>query len=155
MSLVVMRKVDMSDYTNILVAIDFDAEHESVVRRALSIAKSPQDVSLVYVSLPSVYIQPYLYGMPEYPLDDTDLMAVANKRLQKVAVKFGIAEEKTYVKSGVVADEIQSVANDNDVDLIVIGTHGRSGIKLLLGATANSVLHGVKQDVLAVRMSED
>jgi universal stress protein A len=44
------------------------------------------------------------------------------------------------------------MANEKNIDLIVIGTHGRSGIKLLLGSTANSVLHGVKQDVLAVRV---
>ncbi len=145
----------MNSYRKILVAIDFDAEHENVIKRALSIAKSPEDISLIYVSLPSIYIQPYLYGMPEYPLDDTDLLEVANERLQKVAKEFGISKENAYVKSGVVADEIHNLANENHVDLIVIGTHGRSGIKLLLGSTANSVLHGVKQDVLAVRMNEN
>jgi universal stress protein A len=56
------------------------------------------------------------------------------------------------VENGVPADEIKEMANKKSIDLIVIGTHGRSGIKLLLGSTANAVLHGVKQDVLAVRV---
>jgi universal stress protein A len=34
----------------------------------------------------------------------------------------------------------------------VIGTHGQSGISLLLGSTASSVLHGSGCDVLAVRI---
>jgi len=56
------------------------------------------------------------------------------------------------LKAGDPSDEIQNFANEIHADLIVIVTHGRSGIKLLLGSTANAVLHGVKQDVLAVHM---
>ena len=37
-------------------------------------------------------------------------------------------------------------------DLIVVGSHGRHGIALLLGSTANGVLHGAPCDVLAVRV---
>jgi len=38
------------------------------------------------------------------------------------------------------------------MDLIVLGTHGQKGVQLLLGTTANSVLHGSNCDVLAVRI---
>ena len=38
------------------------------------------------------------------------------------------------------------------LDLIVIGSHGRHGLALLLGSTANSVLHHARCDVLAVRL---
>jgi universal stress protein A len=47
------------------------------------------------------------------------------------------------------------MADESNADLIVLGTHGRSGIRLLLGSTANAVLHGAKQDVLAVRIHND
>jgi universal stress protein A len=40
------------------------------------------------------------------------------------------------------------------IDLIVMGTHGQSGLKLLLGSTANSVLHGAGCDILAVRVGD-
>jgi universal stress protein A len=79
-------------------------------------------------------------------------MSLAHKKLSDIATEFGITEHNVFVKIGVAADEIREMANEKNIDLIVIGTHGRSGIKLLLGSTANSVLHGVKQDVLAVRI---
>jgi len=145
----------MSNYKKILVAIDFDAEYEKVVQKALEVAESPENLSLVYVILPSVYIQPYLYGMPTDLISDTDRIANGTKRLSDIASKFGIPAENAHVKCGDVAGEIHDFADENDIDLIVLGTHGRSGIKLLLGSTANAVLHGVQQDVLAVRMHDE
>jgi universal stress protein A len=144
----------MSIYKKILVAIDYDAEYEHIIEKALSIADSPEDVGLVYITLPSYYVQPYLYGMPDTSYNDVDWTKNAKTKLSEIATKFGIAQDNVHVKSGLIADEIHQIANESHVDLIVIGTHGRSGIKLLLGSTANAVLHGVKQDVLAVRLYE-
>jgi universal stress protein A len=50
------------------------------------------------------------------------------------------------------AVEIRELAASLGVDLIVIGTHGKHGLGLLLGSTANAVLHGVPCDVLAVKI---
>jgi universal stress protein A len=63
-----------------------------------------------------------------------------------------VPEARQFTPIGHAATEIQRVARDLDADLIVIGTHGRHGLGLLLGSTANGVLHGVKRDVLAVRV---
>jgi universal stress protein A len=38
---------------------------------------------------------------------------------------------------------------------VVVGSHGRHGLALLLGSTANGVLHGSPTDVLAVRVGSD
>jgi universal stress protein A len=40
------------------------------------------------------------------------------------------------------------------MDLVVVGSHGRHGLSLLLGSTANGVLHGAGCDVLAVRVGK-
>jgi len=50
--------------------------------------------------------------------------------------------------------EIVRVASEKDIDLIVIGTHGRHGIGLLLGSTATGVIHHAHCDVLTVRLKE-
>ncbi|MFT7416177.1 MAG: universal stress protein A [Glaciecola sp.] len=145
---------NMSNYKKILVAIDINADYESVIQKALTICQSVDDLSLAYIPLSSVYIQPYLYGADYSQIDDSDRMARAQKKLDEIAHKFVIKKNNVYLKAGDPADEIQNFANEIHADLIVIGTHGRSGIKLLLGSTANAVLHGVKQDVLAVRVHD-
>lgn len=144
----------MSNYKNILVAIDINADYESVIKKALSVAKTPDVISLAYIPLSSVYIQPYLYGAEYSIVEDSDRLARAKEKLDEIAIKFGIKPQRVYLKAGDAADEIKQIANEKHADLIVIGTHGRSGFKLLLGSTANGVLHGVMQDVLAVRIHE-
>jgi len=145
----------MSIYKKILVAIDFNAEYENVVQRAISVCRSLEDVSLVYVSTPVIYIQPLLYGNEYNAMTDAEVVVQSREKLGGIAAKFGINKENIHVRTGDVSDEIKTLANDSRADLIVIGTHGRSGIKVLLGSKANAVLHGVKQDVLAVRMHDD
>jgi universal stress protein A len=145
----------MNNYDNILVAIDINAHYKSIIRKALAICKCSEDVSLIYVLLPTTYIQPYLYGMEYNTIDDSDRMALAREKMRGVAIEFGIPQEQIFVRLGAIDDGIKEVARENIILLIVIGTHGRSGIKLLLGSTANSVLHGAKQDVLAIRMHDD
>jgi len=42
----------------------------------------------------------------------------------------------------------------HNTDLVIVGSHGRHGVRLLLGSTANAVLHGAECDVLAVRVQD-
>jgi universal stress protein A len=50
---------------------------------------------------------------------------------------------------------MRRMAKEEDVDLIIVGSHGRHGLALIFGSTSNSVLHGAPCDVLAVRIAED
>lgn len=144
----------MNNYINVLVAIDITAHYENIIHKAIAICQSPEDITLIYTSIPSTYIQPYLYGMEYNAVSDSDRMVLARKKLADIAMEFGLNNQNIIVKLGIAADEIKKVAVDKSVDLIVIGTHGRSGVKLLLGSTANAVLHGAKQDVLAIRVHD-
>nr|WP_297349072.1 universal stress protein [uncultured Glaciecola sp.] len=144
----------MSTYNKIIVAIDFNADYKRVMQRAITVCQSPEDISLLYVSMPIVYIQPLLYGTEYNSIEDAEIVDNAKKRLTQIAEQFNINKTNVHVRTGDVSDEIKAMANESKADLIVIGTHGRSGFKALLGSTANAVLHGVKQDVLAVRMHD-
>jgi universal stress protein A len=63
-----------------------------------------------------------------------------------------IPEAQTWLETGSPKQEIIRIAEENAVDLIVVGSHGRHGLALLLGSTANGVLHHANCDVLAVRL---
>jgi nucleotide-binding universal stress UspA family protein len=65
-------------------------------------------------------------------------------------------ETTTEVRSGRARDDIVRYAEDEDIDLIVMGTHGRSGVeRLLLGSVTERVLRESDVPVLVVRASED
>jgi universal stress protein A len=49
-------------------------------------------------------------------------------------------------------NEIHGLAEEINANLIVVGSHGRHGLALIFGSTANGVLHGAGCDVLAVRV---
>ena len=61
----------------------------------------------------------------------------------------------TSVTDGYVAEAILDFAEQNNIDLIAMSTHGRSGMRrMLLGSTADRVVHGAKMPVLLVRPEE-
>jgi nucleotide-binding universal stress UspA family protein len=72
--------------------------------------------------------------------------------LKELAITHGLRDAKRYVDSGSAKSVIVKLAEDIEADLIVLGSHGRHGLQLLLGDTANGVLHRAPCDVLAVRI---
>lgn len=140
----------MKYYQHILVAIDIYSEYYQVLKRGLCLAKAVSQLSLVFVTLPTTYFQPYISGEGGDYL--ADIHKQAKLRLNEIGQKNDIPSKQLYLPIGHAAEEIHSLASEINAELILIGTHCRSGIKLLLGSTANSVLHGAKQDVLAVRI---
>ncbi len=140
----------MHDYKKILAAIDIYSSYELVLNKALNMANKAADLRLIYVTLPHVYFEPY--GAAFGGDFVSEIRQQAELKLKKLAETHGIPANQIYSDVGAPADEIHSVAKEIEADLIVIGTQGKSGLKLLLGSTANGVLHGVKCDVLAVKV---
>ena len=78
----------------------------------------------------------------------------AKSHLTEFAETLNIEEENSHLIFGRPETEIHTLANEIGADLIVVGSHGRHGLALLLGSTANGVLHGAPCDVLAVRVGD-
>jgi universal stress protein A len=147
----------MENYKHILLAVDFYEHCEAVANRAKDLSiKFQAKLSIVHV-VDSMPITDAGYGADiPFNLDLTsELMAGAKTRLAKLAEKLGVAKDRLWLEMGSPKSEIIRVAEENDVDLIVIGSHGRHGLALLLGSTANGVLHHANCDVLAVRLHND
>jgi universal stress protein A len=140
----------MDSYQNILVALDIFSDHKTVLERALDIAHSPSQISLVYVTFPQVYFESYGVGVGTDFVNDNQ--ESAKTTLLELAESHHIPDSQVYAPIGSAVDEIHLLSESVKADLIVMGTHGQSGLKLLLGSTANGVLHGVKCDVLAIKM---
>jgi nucleotide-binding universal stress UspA family protein len=64
-------------------------------------------------------------------------------------------EIKTVLRQGIPVDEVHSVADEVNADLIVVGTHGRRGLaRALLGSVAENVIRTSMRPVLAIRGGE-
>lgn len=147
----------MENYKHILLAVDFYENDTAVSNRAKDLAERYQaKLSVVHV-VDNMPITDPGYGL-ELPFDldlAAELMAAAKNKLAKLAEQLNIPENGTWLEIGSPKQEIIRVANENKVDLIVVGSHGRHGFALILGSTANGVLHYAQCDVLAVRLPDN
>ncbi len=84
--------------------------------------------------------------------EDAVYMAAAQDHLEHLADAYGVAEDDVFEVAGNVAHRIRQLAADIGAGLVVVGTHGKHGLQLLSGSTANAVLHGSACDVLAARV---
>lgn len=143
-----------SIYNHILVATDSSEEAREVGARALEIAQRHHaKVSLVHV-VEEVNLSAGYELMPLLPeLPDEALLGEARAQLDRLAEQLQIPDCARWVVSAVSTQEgILRIAREREVDLIVVGCHGRHGLALLLGSTANALLHRAPCDVLALRI---
>ncbi|ATG88665.1 universal stress protein [Methylomonas koyamae] len=147
----------MTLYKHILLAADFFEHGGQVAEKAKRIAEQNQaQLSLVHV-VDNLPITDPAYG-PMIPFDvdlTQELIEATKKRLAELGQKLEVPVERQWLEMGSPKLEIVRVAEERQADLIVVGSHGRHGLALLLGSTANGVLHHAKCDVLAVRLADD
>ena len=145
----------MADYKTMLVAVDFSEVSAAALKVAIDLARRlGAQLKVVHVVQPQPVPLPlegsaiYMDEVQSWQLDE------AEKSLAKFIEDHsepGVVSV-TKVRSGVAATEISQAAVDIGADLIVLGTHGRSGLKhLLMGSIAESVLRVAPVPVLCVR----
>ncbi len=144
----------MSDYSIVLVAIDLSEESARIIQRARSIAKDGgATLHLVHVIEPLSFA----YG-GDIPMDFSGIQEEIHQQAAQQLARFGetyeVPADHQHIVLGRPEVEIHAKAEETGADLIVVGSHGRHGLSLLLGSTANGVLHGSSCDVLAVRVGK-
>jgi universal stress protein A len=152
-----IREAIMDNYRHILLAVDFFEQDNVVIDKAQNVAAQYQaKLSVIHVVDGSSVTDMGYVGELPYHFDVTaELVAMAQTKLEKLAAKLTVAQDCVWLEIGSPKLEIIRVATEQAVDLIVVGSHGRHGLALLLGSTANSILHHAKCDVLAVRLPAD
>ncbi len=141
-------------YQHILFATDFSPEAGFAEARAIEMAElNLAQLSVIHVIdyYPSAQLEGGLAMLPDI---EAKMNENAQQEMENCVARLSIKAENAHIGHGPPKREITDYANDIGADLIVMGSHGRHGLGLLLGSTANGVLHVAKCDVLAVRVYE-
>ena len=147
----------MSDYQHILLAVDYSEHGDYVAVKARSLANKYQaKLSIIHV-LDNIPMPDTNYGTVIAMDQDSsyDLLEAEKAKLMQLGSMLGVDPANRWLVWGVPKQEIIEIAGQKQVDLIVVGSHGRHGLALLLGSTANSILHYAKCDVMAIRLQDD
>ena len=83
-----------------------------------------------------------------------ELIEAAHMHLATLASGPGSQQARWRVEVGSVKVELLRIAREFQVDLIILGNHGRHGLAFIFGPTEDAVLHSAPCDVLAVRVAE-
>ena len=138
-------------FSKILCPIDFERDSMDALELAYRVAKQ----NSATVHLLSVIGEP-LIPAPEIPPVPVQINAAfesrCRERLEAIArEKLAGVRHEVFVASGNAAPEILNLASERKIDLIVMGTHGRTGVKLfLLGSVAAHVVRESPIPVLTV-----
>lgn len=95
------------------------------------------------------------YGYPDLEDLKAPFIEEAKKMCQTLGAELGVGVEDQHVLYGSVKHEVLELANQLEVDLIVIGSHGRHGFSRLLGSGANGIINSASCDVLTVRYPDE
>lgn len=143
----------MVAYQTILIATDLSAASDQLVTRGLRLAPSAQHLHLVHVlQHPDI-----MYAAGEFvtPLEtdiELELIANAQAALCTQARRFDLPNHHTHFIEGKLQKEVVALAHSLAVELIIVGGHDRHGLDLLLGSTADGILHALPCDVLTVKI---
>jgi nucleotide-binding universal stress UspA family protein len=151
----------MADFQRITYATDFSPASLAAFPHALRLARVTGAELMILHVLPSA-LSPFIDGgyVPQEIWDQIDagMRAQAGAqmdRLVKQAVDAGVRATAAIVETGIPADEIVRAAGHAKTDLLVLGTHGRTGVaRLVLGSVAARVVATAACPVLTVRAAE-
>lgn len=134
----------------ILTTTDFSQESRTGVHYAIALAeKLKATVALLHVLEPL----PTLAGMEAVPILTSDLESKANAELKTFAKRQGESRFAltSLLRTGKAFHEITAAADERAADLIVMATHGYTGVShVLLGSTAERVVRHASCPVLTV-----
>ncbi len=138
-----------SDYTDILVATDGTAGSAAAIEHAIALARRYE------ATLHALYVVDTKLGqnLPVQNVLEQDGQRAVSA-VTTAAESDGVSTTEQIV-SGVPHEEIRSTIEECDVDLLVLGTHGRKGLdRLVLGSVAERLIRTVEIPVLTVRSTD-
>ena len=142
----------MSVYSKILLVVDLTEDSGQIAERARNLAAAcDAELSLLHV-VEYVPVEPMGETLLPAVQIEEELVARARDRLAGLAERLGLGAAPRYVASGNIKAEIVRIAQEQGIDLIVLGSRERHGLSIMVNFTEDTVLHAAPCDVLAVRL---
>ena len=149
----------MADTMRITYASDFSPASRAAFSMALRLTKATGgELTILHVLLSpaSMFVAGGYVSEETWNLIEADLRSVADREMDalvKEAVDAGVRATPQFVDGSIPADGIVWAAEHAKTDILVLGTHGRTGVmKVLLGSVASRVVATASCPVLTVRM---
>jgi universal stress protein A len=146
----------MKPFTKILTAVDFSENSEFAFDYALTLATQfNAELTIIHVinepvDLRGFYVPHISFEQLEKEIEESAVKMMATFCSSKLG---SFSNYKTVIVTGIPCDEIMAAAAKNDASLIVLGTHGRTGLdRILFGSTAERVVRAATCPVLTVRL---
>ncbi len=142
---------ELSSVSRILIGTDFSDASQKALQRALAIARAYH--AKIYIAH-VVSSLGYTMNGPDVAASATELVTRdihdLETRLAETGALDGIAHT-TIVREGEIWEQLEHIIQEKHVDLVVVGTHGKTGVrKLLLGSVAQAVFRHATCPVLTV-----
>jgi universal stress protein A len=142
----------MARYKKLLVLLDLSQDSEQVAIAGRDLAAHSNASMVVLHVVEFVPVEPLGESlMPTVQIED-ELINRSRARLTEFIARLGLANATGRVEAGNTKSEILRVAEEEKVDLIVLGSRERHGLAILVNFTEDTVLHAAHCDVLAVRL---
>lgn len=140
---------------DILCAVDFSPASARAIDSASSIARALGArihlAHVVPIPMPAVPVPEIGFAQEAVTMPTEALVADAEKGLERLAREHAIDDPILHVESGSASREILRLAEQLECGMIVVGSHGRTGLAhLLLGSVAERVVRGAHVPVLVV-----
>lgn len=136
--------------SRVVVPIDFSPPSVNAIRTAIELAKSPECVHVLHVIPTTNPASPAgIWGGPD--VDDV-FVEKATGNLKRWLADTEIAGAQAVIRVGGAGQEISDFAKEIDADLIVIPSHGESGLtRTLIGSVAERVVRYSSCPTLVLR----
>jgi universal stress protein A len=142
----------MPSYKKILVLLDLSDDSEQVAAAGRDLAAKFGASMVILHVVEYVAVEPMGESLMPTVQIEGELLERARDKLKVLVARLGLEHAAARVETGNTKAEILRVATEESVDLIVLGSHERHGLAILLNFTEDTVLHAARCDVLAIRL---
>jgi universal stress protein A len=146
----------MKPFGKILTALDFSENSDYAFDYALTLAKQfNAELTIMHVINEPVDLRGFYVPHISFEQLEKEIEEGAHKMMEKFCSErlAGFSTYQTVIVSGIPYEEIIRKAEEIDASLIVVGTHGRTGLDhLIFGSTAERVVRSASCPVLTIRL---